>query len=214
MYRTGFGMMSPAVKNLLLANIAVFLVQILWRNIPFELWFGLVPILVVKKLFIWQIVTYMFLHADLGHIFFNMLALWMFGVQLEQNWGTREFLRYYFFTGIVAGVCILLWPFIWGGSPMAPTIGASGAVFGILVAFALFFPDVYIFVNFLFPIKAKYAVVLFILLELYMLPGNDNVSHIAHLGGAVAGYFYIRRRYRYLGIGQNFFRDFFKKKPW
>jgi membrane associated rhomboid family serine protease len=218
--------MRWAIKNLILANIAVFFIQmfiapdlngaLIWL-LPemyynaihnsyitaFELVFGLVPSLFIAKFYIWQIVTYMFLHGYFWHIFLNMCFLWYFGRKLEDTWGTREFVRYYFFTGVAAGFCILLWNF---GS-MIPGIGASGAIFGILVAYVLFFPDSYLFLH----IKAKYFVVFMGILEFMALPAQDNISHIAHLGGMVAGFFYIKNRYRHLGIGQNFFRNFFKK---
>lgn len=226
----GFGSISPAIKNLLLTNIAVFLIQVfiapnlnnvlswllppgyqLGRGITaFDAIFGLVPSLVVTKFYIWQLVSYMFLHGGLWHIFFNMFILWMFGSELEHTLGTREFVRYYFLTGIVAGFSILIWNLM--KYPDALTIGASGAVFGILAAYALFFPDRHVYVYFLFPVKVKYFVLVLGLIEFISLPSYDGISHIAHLGGMIAGFFYLRHRYRKWGIGQNFFRDFFKKK--
>jgi membrane associated rhomboid family serine protease len=227
----GFGTIPPAIKNLLLANIAIFLIQaliapnlndaLIWllpetyykgiRNgyfTAFDLILGLVPYLVMTKFFVWQFVSYMFLHGDFWHIFMNMFILWMFGSKLEYTLGTPDFVRYYFLTGIIAGFSILLWNF---GTPI-PTIGASGAVFGILAAYALFFPDDPVYIYFLFPVKAKYIVVFMGILEFMALPAQDNISHIGHLGGMVAGFFYLRHRYRHLGIGQNFFKDFFKRK--
>jgi membrane associated rhomboid family serine protease len=229
--QSGFGTIPPAIRNLLLANIAVFLVQaliapnlndaLIWllpetyynsiRNgyvTAFDLVLGLVPYLVITKFFVWQVVSYMFLHGDFWHIFLNMFILWMFGSKLEYTWGTREFVRYYFLTGIIAGFSILLWNF----GTLVPTIGASGAVFGILAAYALFFPDDYVYIYFLFPVRVKYFVVFVGVLEFMALPAQDNISHIGHLGGMIAGFFYMRHRYRHWGIGQNFFRDFFKKK--
>lgn len=234
--RYGFPMITPAVKNLLLACAAVFLFQefIAYnlnetllgllpaeyhqeiRNMPpwgitsFDLLFGLVPYLVIKQFYIWQFVSYMFLHGSFMHIFFNMFALWLFGNELERQWGTREFLRYYFLTGTVAGVTTFLWNL--SGNVYIPTIGASGAIFGVLAAYALFFPDREIYMYFFFPIKAKYFVLLYAVLELMMLPNADGISHISHLGGMVAGFFYLRHRYRRYGIGKGFFSDFFKRK--
>lgn len=236
--RSGFGMMTPAVKNLLLATLAVFLFQqliayelndFLMILLPeryhyslrmlgpgqgltaFDLLFGLVPILVVTKGYIWQLASYIFLHGSFAHLFFNMFAVWIFGMELERTWGTREFVKYYFLTGTVAGLTTLLWN-IGGSAASIPTIGASGAVFGILAAYALFYPDRYIYMWFLFPIKAKYFALLYGVIELMMLPNADGISHISHLGGMVAGFFYLRHRYRHWGIGQDFFRNFFKKK--
>ncbi len=210
--RPSFGMITPAIKNLILANVAIFLMQILFPQLVNAWVFGVVPSQILNNFFIWQPVTYMFLHSPtgFGHIFFNMFALWMFGTELERTWGTKEFLRYYFLTGVIAGVSIFLWNLFTGIN--VPTIGASGAVFGILIAFALFFPDRYIYLWFLLPIKAKYFVLLFGLLEFLMLPSSDGISHIGHLGGMVAGFFYLRHHYRHWGIGQDFFRNFFKKK--
>ncbi len=210
-YRPTFGMIGPGLKNLLLANIAVFVAQILIPSLVNPYIFGLVPVLVIKKLFIWQLVTYMFLHGGFGHIFFNMFALWMFGMELERTWGTREFVKYYFITGISAGISSLLWNW---GSPY-PTIGASGAVYGILAAYALFFPDRYVYLYFLFPIKMKYLALILGAIEFLSMYQNDGIAHIAHLGGMVVGYFYLRHRYKHWGVGQDFFRNFFRKKnPW
>lgn len=209
MYNVGFGMgMTPAVKNLLLANIAVFLGQMLLPQLISAGVFGLVPQAVINQFAIWQLVTYMFLHGDFWHIFFNMFILWMFGTRLEADWGTKEFVRYYFLTGIAAGVANLLWNF---GSPV-PTIGASGAIYGLLAAFALFYPNQYIYLYFLFPIKAKYFALILGVIEFLSAYNHDGIAHIAHLGGMIAGFFYIRHRYRHWGIGRNLFGDFFKKK--
>jgi membrane associated rhomboid family serine protease len=209
-YQTGFGMMTPGVKNLLFANATVFIIQILAPGILPIYYFGLVPALVVKKLFIWQLVSYMFLHGGFGHIFFNMFALWMFGIELERNWGTREFLKFYFLTGIAAGICTVL--FNWG-SPI-PTIGASGAIYGILAAYALFFPDRYVYLYLLFPIKMKYLALILGLFEFLSAYSQDGIAHIAHLGGMVVGFFYLRHRYRHWGIGEDFFKNLFKRKRW
>ncbi|RMF57906.1 MAG: rhomboid family intramembrane serine protease [Calditrichaeota bacterium] len=210
--RPSFGMITPGIKNLILANVTVFLLQIFfgWLINPWV--FGIVPSRMLGEFFIWQPVTYMFLHSPtgFGHIFFNMFALWMFGTELERTMGTKEFLRYYFLTGILAGVSIFVWNLFMGID--VPTIGASGAVFGILMAYAMFFPDRYIYLWFLFPIKAKYFALLFGVLEFLMLPSGDGISHIGHLGGMIAGFFYLRHNYRHWGIGQDFFRNFFKKK--
>lgn len=208
-YQMGFGMMTPGVKNLLLANIAVFLLQMLIPALVPVYLFGLVPALVISKLFIWQLVTYMFLHGGFGHIFFNMFALWMFGVELERTWGTKEFIKFYFLTGVAAGVSTTI--FSWGSA--IPTIGASGAIYGILAAYALFFPDRYVYLYFLFPVKMKYlALFLGILAFISSFhQGQSGIAHTAHLGGMVVGFFYLRYKYRHWGIGQDFFRNFFKK---
>lgn len=211
MYNVGFGMrITPAVKNLIFANIAVFLGQLMLPKLINPTIFGLVPQAVVGSFSIWQLVTYMFLHGDFWHIFFNMFVLWMFGTRLEGTWGTQEFLKYYFLTGVAAGVANVFWNF---GSPI-PTIGASGAIYGLLAAFALFYPEEPIYLYFLFPIKAKYFALILGVIEFLSAYGQDGIAHVAHLGGMVAGFFYIRHRYRHWGIGRNFFKDFFKKKDY
>ncbi len=211
-YQSGFGMMTPGVKNLLLANVAVFILQMFAPTLDRTLiqYFGLVPVLAFQHLFIWQFVTYMFLHGGLGHIFFNMFALWMFGVELERTWGTREFLKFYFLTGIAAGLSTAL--FSWGSN--IPTIGASGAVYGILAAYALFFPDRYVYLYLLFPIKMKYLAIILGALEFIAArnQAQSGVAHVAHLGGMVVGYFYLRYKYRNWGIGKDFFKDLFRRK--
>jgi membrane associated rhomboid family serine protease len=211
-YQSGFGMMTPGVKNLLLANIGVFILQMFAPGLDRVMieYFGLVPVLALQHLFIWQFVTYMFLHGGLGHIFFNMFALWMFGVELERTWGTREFLKFYFLTGIAAGLSTAV--FSWGSN--IPTIGASGAIYGILAAYALFFPDRYVYLYLLFPIKMKYLAIILGVLEFVAArnQAQSGIAHVAHLGGMVVGYFYLRYKYRHWGIGKDFFKNLFRKR--
>jgi len=153
----------PGVKWLLIANVAMFLLWYLGgepvqRNL---LLLALTPTLVVHSFpfFIWQLFTYMFLHGSIGHLLFNMLALWMFGTPLEQGWGTRRFLKFYFVCGVGAGVCDTLVNVALGHQ--THTIGASGALYGLLLAFGLLYPDTRVLMNFLFPIKAKYLVIIY-----------------------------------------------------
>jgi len=183
---------TKAVKYLLLANAGIFLLEFLWGSELIYL-FGLTPAL-VKKGFIWQFFTYMFLHGDFFHILFNMFALWMFGCEIERSWGTKEFLRYYFITGVGAG----FFTFFLSFNSHIPTIGASGAIFGVLVAFAMMFPDRPIYLYFLFPIKAKYLVIFFAVIEFLasFRHTSDGIGHFAHLGGMVIGYIYIKSDWR------------------
>jgi len=197
------GFFPQGVKWLLAANIGVFLIDFLLAHSslgdPFQIFF-LRPIDVVGRLMVWQLVTYMFFHdvGSFGHILFNMLALWMFGADIEREWGTNRFLKFYFLCGVGAGVCVVIGNLLFG-NPYSRTIGASGAIFGLLLAFGMLFPDRQVLMSFLFPIKAKYFVMILGAIELlssYASIGGP-VANIAHLGGMAIGYFYIRaQRYR------------------
>jgi membrane associated rhomboid family serine protease len=137
----------------------------------------------------------MFLHDPLGfsHVLFNMLALWMFGMDLERTWGTRGFLRYYFLCGVGAGLCVVIANLLFG-NPGAQTIGASGAIYGLLMAYGFLFPDRQVLFSFLFPMKAKYFVMIIgaiAFLSSFAAPGGP-VSHFAHLGGMLIGYIYLK----------------------
>lgn len=139
---------------------------------------------------VWQLVSYMFLHASLGHIFFNLFALWMFGQAIENFWGTHRFTVYYFLTGIGAALLHML---IGGGG--APTLGASGAVYGILLAFGMMFPERRIMLLIPpIPLKAKYFVAIFGAIELIsgLSRTNSGVAHFAHLGGMLVGFILIK----------------------
>ena len=203
-YTIGPGSPTPAVKALLVATIGVFVVQYVlsfvssptYGDADFAAitWFGLTPALFVRG-YLWQPATYLFLHAGFMHLIFNMLALWMFGVDLERRWGRTAFLRYYFVCGIGAGLtCVAV-----GLLPLAtsydvyrtPTIGASGAIYGLLLAYAIFFPNRIIY-YFIFPIPVRIYVLLAGLLVLYeSARGGGGVAHFAHLGGLIFGYLYL-----------------------
>ena len=188
-YSSGF--FPPGVKWLLISNTAVFILTFLF-GMPYIL--ALAPVAVVYHFAIWQLVTYLFLHGGITHILFNMLALWMFGTPLEQQWGTRQFLKYYFYCGIAAGVCdvgINALLGVWN----THTIGASGAIFGLLLAFGVLYPNQTVLMSFLFPIKAKYMVMIYAGIELLLSLGpNTGVSSVAHLGGMAFGYIYLKGR--------------------
>jgi rhomboid family protein len=194
LYFPGF---PKAVKWLLVSNIAVFVVGffagLLGLDRPFAV-LALVPIQVVRNLFIWQLATYMFLHGGFWHITWNMLALWMFGADLERDWGSRRFVQFYFFCGIGAGICVVLANFsLPQGNPLLPTIGSSGAIFGVLLAYAMMYPDRQILFSFLIPIQAKYFVMIIGVITFMssFQPGN-GVSNFAHLGGLLFGYLFLR----------------------
>jgi membrane associated rhomboid family serine protease len=189
----------PGLKWLLIVNTAVYVLGFLFPALERQLWtlFALNAESAVHGVgipFIWQVFTYMFLHGGIWHLLFNMLTLWFFGTQLERDWGTRRFLKYYFYCGIAAGVCVLLVN-IAIGDWVSHTIGASGAIFGILVAFGVLYPNQTVLMSFLFPIKAKYMVMIYAGIELLMTFGpNTGVSTIAHLGGMAFGYVYLKGR--------------------
>ena len=207
----GPGRLTPAIKALIVSNVVMFVVSMILPGIIEFL--GLKPYAIFHQLRIWQPVTYMFLHGTIGHILFNMLALWMFGTELERMWGTPAFVRYYFATGIAAAVTTILvslLPFEATARLFdVVTIGASGAIYGLLLAYGLTFPDRPIYIYFVFPIPAKYFVMIMGGISLLSAMGDTGggIAHITHLGGLVAGYALLRGgrlspasevRYRYL----------------
>jgi len=197
------------VKYLVVANLAVFVWQSLASAPEIVQIFGLTPYLVIRKLFLWQVVTYLFLHGDFFHILFNMFALWMFGSELERHWGSREFLKFYLITGIGAGLfSVVLEP-----NSLIPTIGASGAVYGILMAYGMMFPERYIYLYFLFPVKVKYFVAALGLLAFVSTLGSpgSTIAHVAHLGGMVVALLYLRHWLSLSGIWQAYFKWRMKK---
>jgi membrane associated rhomboid family serine protease len=208
-YRLSWGrMLTPAIRNIIVACTGMFLVQTLLLlffppivSVRVNQELGLVPLLVTHGLRLWQPVTYLFLHGGIWHLLFNMLFLWMFGADLERAWGTRRFYAYYFLTGIGAG-CInvlvktLLDPHGTGASVTIPTIGASGAIYGVLLAAAIVFPDRQVWlIPFPVTIPMRIYVAGAIAIEFFSTlgAGGDNVSHVTHLGGALVGYIYLRR---------------------
>jgi membrane associated rhomboid family serine protease len=206
----------PVVKNLLIINVLVFLAQVTFQSnehFSIENMFALHD---VRSVYFkpYQLLTHLFLHGSIGHIFFNMFALWMFGQTLENRFGSKRFLIFYFVSGLGAALLHLgvlyfdLQP-VWEAFRSLPpeqqaeiaqspafkinveTVGASGAIFGCLAAFGYLFPNTMIYVYFLLPLKAKWFVLIYAGLELWMGIRNsagDNVAHFAHLGGALAGF--------------------------
>jgi membrane associated rhomboid family serine protease len=199
MYRRSFTLRFPpgigmptAVKWLLLVNVVFFLAQQVFPQLTALL--GLVPWKVLHEAALYQFVTYLFLHGGFFHLFFNMLMLWMFGRELEEVWGRKSFLKYYFLTGIGAGIT----SFLVGPDSHSVTIGASGAIMALLVAFALQNPDREVYLWFLFPIKIKYLVMFLIAFDLVAAVGSrpDGVARFAHLGGALIGFLYLKADWR------------------
>jgi membrane associated rhomboid family serine protease len=210
-YSFGPGPLTPAIKFLIIANVIAFLVSLVVPTLIVKL--AVVPVAVFEQLAVWQLVTYMFLHGGIGHLLINMLSLWMFGTELERTWGTRFFTKYYFITGIGAGMTTLLWSL----SPLpfaneiyySPMIGASGAIYGVLLAYALAYPNRPIYMYLVFPIPAKYFVMIIGAITFLSSVGSagSGVAHTAHLGGLAVGYVYLKGlrirpldeiKYRYL----------------
>jgi membrane associated rhomboid family serine protease len=191
-YSFGPGPVSTALKSLIGANVAVFLLQ---KIVPgTTLLLGLMPAAVVGELRVWQLVTYMFLHAGVAHILFNMLALWMFGGELEARWGTRYFLKFYFVTGVGAAALTVVFSMLFSEQLQhSIIIGASGAIYGLLLAYALYYPDRPIYMYFLFPIPAKYFVLIMGALAFYSsMAEAGGVAHATHLGGLLIAYAFLR----------------------
>lgn len=197
----GFRFFPPVIKVLLITNAAVFLGTLffgMFRIGDYPLThlinsnFALYPlesnIPGMPPFQIWQLFTYMFMHAGFVHLLFNMFALWMFGMELENTWGSKKFFLYYLLCGLGAGLSnLIIGPLFNQGGP---TVGASGAVYGILLAFGMLFPNRPIFLYFFIPIRAKYFVMIFMAVELYagITGTQDGIAHFAHLGGAAVGF--------------------------
>ena len=179
--------LTPVVKNLVIANVLVFIAQYYFASIgtPLEN-YGALWSIGSGNFKVWQLVTHLFMHGSISHIVFNMFALWMFGNTLERFWGPKRFLEFYFMCGIFAGIAQLLLQ-----RNGASAIGASGAIMGVMAAFAYLFPNTELFILFIpIPVKAKYAISGLILYDIFgeLVPtANDNIAHYAHLGGALAG---------------------------
>ncbi len=188
------GPLTPAVKGLLIANVAIFIVErLVYATDAWPMMialFALNPVLVFKSFFIWQLVTYMFLHSPgaIFHIVFNMLVLWMFGCDIERLWGWRRFLRYYFITGIGAGLAHC----IFGLFQSNPVLGASGAIYGIFVAFAMLYPTRTVLFMLIIPMTARQLVLILAGIELLSVGSVDGIAHLAHLGGALTGYLILK----------------------
>jgi membrane associated rhomboid family serine protease len=202
----GFRFFPPVIKWLLITNTAMYLlVDVMGRMftldmMPIEIFLnyslGLMPL--GHGFYPWQLVTYQFMHANFSHLLYNMFALWMFGMEVEHVWGSRRFLWFYLLCGVAAGISqLILAPLLEPTSVISitgagiPTVGASGAVYAVLVAFAMMFPDRYIFIYFLLPIKAKYLIILLIAFGIFSVGAESAVANLAHLGGAAAGFVYV-----------------------
>jgi len=191
----------PVVKQLLIANAAVFAAQVLLeRSVPFDALFAVRPVDVWQHFYLWQPFTYLWLHGGLGHLLMNLFALWMFGSPLAMAWGAQRFLRYYLLCGVGAGFIIATYPYLgwWlgitsGASLGYTTLGASGAIFGVLLGYSLSWPERTIML--IFPpvaFRAIWLIPILFLMEVY-LDRSGNVSHTGHLGGVLVGWLLMRR---------------------
>ena len=208
-YSFGPGPLSQAIKYLIAANVAAFIATALIPELV--VWLGLIPAAVLERFQIWQLGTYMFLHGGIFHILFNMLALWMFGTELERLWGTREFLKFYFVCGVGAAVLTVVFsllPFTFARTVHeAVVIGASGAIYGLLLAYAMTYPERPILLIVFF-VPAKVCVAILGAIALYSsMSERGGVANATHLGGLVIAYLYLKGRrthplaelkYRYL----------------
>ena len=209
-----FQILPPVVKNLLIINALFFLADVVlgFKGIDLSHWLGL-HYFQASGFAFWQPVTYMFMHGNFGHLFFNMFALWMFGAAVENYWGVKKFLIYYFVAGIGGALVYELWQYIdfnyimhvqdYSGVQISlketisvdqfmnrfTMVGASGAVYGLLLAFGMLFPNSLIYIYFLIPVKAKWFVLIYGGIEvLYCIfASSDGIAHIAHLGGMLFG---------------------------
>jgi membrane associated rhomboid family serine protease len=193
---------TEAIKILIGVNIIIFLLKIISQNPatpffnPIVDLFGLSSSTVWPR--IWQPFTYLFIHKDFLHVFFNMFVLWMFGSELESIWGRKAFLRYYFTTGVSAG---FVWLMLNLSNANHTLAGASGAVYGILLAFGMMFPNRTVYLYFLFPIKVKYLVMFLVATEFILsMSTTSDISHITHLSAVVIGFVYLRYFWRWKDI--------------
>lgn len=182
--------LPPVTKVFMLVCVAVFCAQLLlgrWIEGLFALW----P-LASGNFMPWQVLSYTFLHGDMGHLFFNMLGLWMFGSELERLWGQKRYITFLVASALAAALVQIGWTMLMGSR--VPTVGASGALFGLLLAFGMLFPNRTIMPLFPpIPMKAKVFVALFGGLELLLgFLGGSGVAHFAHLGGMLGGFLMIR----------------------
>ncbi|MGB9599584.1 MAG: rhomboid family intramembrane serine protease [Myxococcota bacterium] len=195
------GRLTRGVKYLIIITTSIYLILLISKYFDLSsliiLLFGLTPSLVFQNLYIHQIVTYLFLHSpvDPTHLLFNMLGLWMFGSPLEEKWGTKIFLKFYFLCGIVGGIFILISGLIFDSAYNVPTIGQSGAIFGLIGAFCIIYSESQILFYFIIPIKAKHMLWIIIFISiLYALAGSPY-SFPAHIGGLLCGIIIMKRLY-------------------
>ena len=182
-----------AVLVIALINVAVFILTSLFRNLSTYL--GLVPILVVEAQTYWQFFTYQFVHGDFFHLAFNMLALFFFGVPVERKIGTKEFILYYLLIGTIGGVLSFL-VYAATGFYIISLVGASGAIFGVLLLYAVIYPNSVVYLWAVIPVPAPLLILGYAVIELISIFSlGDGVAHLTHFIGLLAGWVYIRIRF-------------------
>lgn len=189
---------TPTVRWLLIASIGAFLVQLVgdtFLGTHLLETFALVPQQVFERHYYWQFFTYIFMHADLFHILFNMLILWMIGSELEAQWGAKFFAKYYFVCGVSAGIFYILVQAFFRGQPsnLIPMVGSSGAVYGLLVAYGIIYSERMMLFMMVFPMKAKHFVMILAAIEFIstVFYSRSGVANAAHLGGMIVGFGYL-----------------------
>ena len=186
---------TDAIKILVSVNFGIFLLQTVARTegLFFPL-FGLVPKLVWSEFMIWQPFTYLFFHGGIWHLLINMFVLWMFGSELERLWGKEHFLKFYFVTGVGAGLVTM----IFGLNSMTPIVGASGAVYGVLLAYGLTYPNRTVYLYGIIPIKSLWFVVgIGVIAFMSSFDNVSQISHLTHLSGMMIGYLMLKRPVRF-----------------
>ncbi|MEE8577854.1 MAG: rhomboid family intramembrane serine protease [candidate division Zixibacteria bacterium] len=194
--RIGPGSLSGFIRFTIIACAAVFLLQQFFPRM--SILFGLAPARFFAEFpnLIYQVFSYMFLHGNLWHILFNLFALWMFGTEIEHTWGSRSFAKFYIYCGLAGAALTLA---VQSGQ-VAPMIGASAAIYGVLIAYWRMFPEREVYLYFLFPVKVKWFVPGFMILG--FLTAGQGVAHMAHLGGALFAFIYMKLDWRYLSFGK------------
>jgi len=201
---------TDGIKLLISINFLIFLLQSIsnQERILFQL-FGIVPTNTFFSFMIWQPFTYLFFHGGIWHVLINMFVLWMFGSELEKIWGKKIFLKYYFFTGIGSGIITVLFSL----NSSIPVVGASGAIYGILLAYGLIFPERRVYLYFLIPIKVKYFIFFIGSIAFFSSFGsNDGISHLTHLSGMIIGLIYLKSNFQFNNIKKIIFNYHFRFK--
>ncbi len=184
------------IKVIIYVNVIVYIASFISERfgLDLSLIFGATPVLIIEKYFLWQLFTYMFVHANIFHLLLNLLMLWMLGTELYYLWGRNFFIKYYFICGLGGGISILLMSFVDQRTALIPTVGSSGAIFGLLLAYGITFKNKLLYVLGLFPVKAGILVIILGAVEFFSLFSNkdSSISHIAHLGGLITGLAYLK----------------------